>query len=53
MSFLFRYGLPVNFQAVVMYPNKKALKRLREVLDNLYHHLDSSGGGKYTDVSIC
>jgi len=48
-----RYGLPVNFQAVLMYPNKKALKRLREVLNNLYQHLDSSAGSgsKYQDVS--
>lgn len=39
-----RYGLPVNFQAVLMYPNKKSTKRLREVLNQLYQHLDSSGG---------
>jgi len=39
-----RYGLPVNFQAVLMYPNKKSVKRLREVLNQLYQHLDSSGG---------
>lgn len=39
-----RYGLPVNFQAVLMFPNKKSMKRLREVLNNVYQHLDSSGG---------
>jgi V-type H+-transporting ATPase subunit C len=39
-----RYGLPVNFQAVLMHPNKKSTKRLREVLNQLYQHLDSSGG---------
>jgi V-type H+-transporting ATPase subunit C len=46
-----RYGLPVNFQAVLMHPNKKSLKRLREVLNQLYQHLDSSGGAgsKNTD----
>jgi len=46
-----RYGLPVNFQAVLMYPNKKSVKRLREVLNNLYQHLDSSAGSgsKYAD----
>ena len=36
-----------------MYPNKKSSKRLREVLNNLYKHLDSSAGSgsKYADVS--
>ena len=36
-----RYSLPVNFQAVVMKPNKKAQKRLTETLNQLYGHLDS------------
>ncbi|CAL8093581.1 unnamed protein product [Orchesella dallaii] len=46
-----RYGLPVNFQAVLMHPNKKSMKRLREVLENLYAHLDSSlgSGSKYQE----
>lgn len=37
-----RYGLPVNFQAMLLHPNKKNTKRLREVLNQLYGHLDSS-----------
>uniref|UniRef100_A0A672ZEC6 V-type proton ATPase subunit C n=1 Tax=Sphaeramia orbicularis TaxID=375764 RepID=A0A672ZEC6_9TELE len=37
-----RYGLPVNFQAMLLQPNKKTMKRLREVLNDLYKHLDSS-----------
>ncbi|XP_060756289.1 V-type proton ATPase subunit C 1-A [Neoarius graeffei] len=37
-----RYGLPVNFQAMLLQPNKKNMKRLREVLYELYKHLDSS-----------
>lgn len=37
-----RYGLPVNFQAVVMVPARKNTKRLREVLQQLYAHLDHS-----------
>lgn len=37
-----RYGLPVNFQAMLLQPNKKNLKKLREVLKDLYKHLDSS-----------
>ncbi|XP_012267433.1 V-type proton ATPase subunit C isoform X1 [Athalia rosae] len=37
-----RYGLPVNFQAILLQPNKKSSKRLRDVLNQLYAHLDSS-----------
>lgn len=37
-----RYGLPVNFQAMLLQPNKKNVKKLREVLKDLYKHLDSS-----------
>uniref|UniRef100_A0A668A5T0 V-type proton ATPase subunit C n=1 Tax=Myripristis murdjan TaxID=586833 RepID=A0A668A5T0_9TELE len=37
-----RYGLPVNFQAMLLQPNKKTMKKLREVLNDLYKHLDSS-----------
>ena len=44
--YYYRYGLPVNFQAVLMKPQKKTVKRLREVLNQLYSHLDSSGTGQ-------
>ncbi|KAI0227378.1 V-type proton ATPase subunit C [Lamellibrachia satsuma] len=37
-----RYGLPVNFQAMLLEPQKRSTKRLREVLNQLYAHLDSS-----------
>ncbi|XP_043277646.1 V-type proton ATPase subunit C isoform X2 [Venturia canescens] len=37
-----RYGLPVNFQAILLQPHKKSTKRLRDVLNQLYAHLDSS-----------
>uniref|UniRef100_A0A1B6CKL6 V-type proton ATPase subunit C n=1 Tax=Clastoptera arizonana TaxID=38151 RepID=A0A1B6CKL6_9HEMI len=37
-----RYGLPVNFQAMLLHPHKKNTKRLRDVLQQLYGHLDSS-----------
>uniref|UniRef100_A0A7E4W0D3 V-type proton ATPase subunit C n=1 Tax=Panagrellus redivivus TaxID=6233 RepID=A0A7E4W0D3_PANRE len=40
-----RYGLPVNFQAVIMEPNKGASKKLRLELNKLYHHLDGSAAG--------
>lgn len=41
-SILCRYGLPVNFQAILLQPNKKSTKRLRDVLNQLYSHLDGS-----------
>lgn len=46
-----RYGLPVNFQAMLLHPNKKNTKRLRDVLQQLYGHLDSSaqGGSQHHD----
>lgn len=37
-----RYGLPVNFQGMLLQPQKKMAKRLREVLVQLYSHLDTS-----------
>lgn len=40
--FAFSYGLPVNFQAILLHPNKKSTKRLRDVLNQLYSHLDGS-----------
>ncbi|XP_015112199.1 V-type proton ATPase subunit C [Diachasma alloeum] len=51
-----RYGLPVNFQAILLHPNKKSTKRLRDVLNQLYAHLDSSasgaGGGNQDSMDI-
>ncbi|KAI8497442.1 V-type proton ATPase subunit C 1-A-like [Branchiostoma floridae x Branchiostoma belcheri] len=38
-----RYGLPVNFQAMLLQPlNKKVHRKLRDSLQQLYSHLDSS-----------
>ena len=39
-----RYGLPVNFQGMVLLPQKKTQKKLRDTLNQLYAHLDSAGG---------
>lgn len=49
-----RYGLPVNFQAMLLHPNKKNTKRLREVLQQLYGHLDGSAqqGGHAAQDSV-
>lgn len=40
-----RYGLPVNFQAMLLLPNKRTSKKLRETLNSLYGHLDGTGPG--------
>lgn len=50
-----RYGLPVNFQAILIHPSKKNTKRLRDVLMQLYGHLDgsaASSGGNSDNVDI-
>lgn len=46
-----RYGLPVNFQAILIHPHKKTMKRLREVLNQLYGHLDGSVGHQGSSVN--
>jgi V-type H+-transporting ATPase subunit C len=46
-----RFGLPVNFQAVVMEPHKGSTKKLRSELNKLYGHLDGSAAGPI-DVSF-
>ncbi|VDP73980.1 unnamed protein product [Echinostoma caproni] len=47
-----RYGLPVDFQAVLIQPNRKAHKRLREVLKQLYSHLDSASASSIVDDDV-
>ena len=37
-----RYGLPVNFLSVLVHPNKRLHRKLRDVLNQLYAHLDTS-----------
>lgn len=37
-----RYGLPVNFQAMLLQPQKKSQRRLRDMLNHLYSHLDTT-----------
>lgn len=41
-----RFGLPVNFIAIIMHPLKKSSKRLRDVLDQLFGYLDQSDKSK-------
>ncbi|XP_065072094.1 V-type proton ATPase subunit C 1-B-like [Rhopilema esculentum] len=48
-----RYGLPVNFQAMLLQPNKGKTRKLRDVLLDLYAHLDSQASkGTQGDVDI-
>lgn len=47
-----RYGLPVNFQAMVLLPQKKTQKKLREALNQLYAYLDSPGGGSNVEIEM-
>lgn len=37
-----RYGLPVNFVVALLHPQKKNQRRIRDVLNQLYSHLDTS-----------
>ncbi|XP_043935229.1 V-type proton ATPase subunit C 2 isoform X2 [Protopterus annectens] len=47
-----RYGLPVNFQAMLLQPNKKSMKRLRDTLNALFKHLDGASAGTVTDAAV-
>ncbi|XP_076666813.1 V-type proton ATPase subunit Vha44 isoform X1 [Andrena cerasifolii] len=51
-----RYGLPVNFQAILLHPHKKCARRLRDLLNQHYAHLDSSatasGGAQGNQDSV-
>ncbi|XP_043830858.1 V-type proton ATPase subunit C 2-like [Dromiciops gliroides] len=35
-----RYGLPVSFKAVLLQPQKKSPKRLREIVNSAFRHVD-------------
>ncbi|KAF6020859.1 ATP6V1C1 [Bugula neritina] len=47
-----RYGLPVNFQAVLMQPHKKSSRKLHEILSAMYAHLDNAGAVSKQDMDI-
>ncbi|XP_008160637.2 V-type proton ATPase subunit C 2 isoform X2 [Eptesicus fuscus] len=48
-----RYGLPVNFQAVLLQPHKKSsTKRLREVLNSVFRHLDEVAAASMLDAAV-
>jgi V-type H+-transporting ATPase subunit C len=45
-----RFGLPVNFQGMMILPQKKTSRKLRDTLNQLYAHLDSTGGPSCAEV---
>ncbi|XP_032069875.1 V-type proton ATPase subunit C 2 isoform X2 [Thamnophis elegans] len=47
-----RVWLPVNFQAMLLQPNKKSTKRLREVLNAVFKHLDEVAAASLMDTSV-
>ncbi|CAF1074777.1 unnamed protein product [Rotaria sordida] len=44
-----RFGLPVNFVAMVIHPTRKSTKRLRDALDQLFGYLDQSNKSKHDE----
>ncbi|KAF3844606.1 hypothetical protein F7725_007769, partial [Dissostichus mawsoni] len=44
-----RYGLPVNYQALLLHTDKKRSKKLREDLASLFKHLDPTASNSKTD----
>ena len=40
---MLRYGLPADFQAMVLLPKDKKQKRLRDALNKTYAHLEPAG----------
>lgn len=48
---LARFGLPVNFQPILIVPYKKTERRLRTTLHRLFSYLDSTADPMGTDVS--
>uniref|UniRef100_A0A3Q3GEU8 V-type proton ATPase subunit C n=1 Tax=Labrus bergylta TaxID=56723 RepID=A0A3Q3GEU8_9LABR len=47
-----RYGLPVNYQALLLQSDKKRSKKLREELSSLFMHLDPTATAGKTEVSL-
>lgn len=47
-----RYGLPVNFQTMLLQPNKRSSKRLRDVLNAVFKHLDEVAAASIMDASM-
>ena len=46
-----RYGLPVSYQVILLQPDRKCVKKLRELLSSLFTHLDPAAAASKPDVS--
>jgi len=46
-----RYGLPVNYQALLLQTDRKRSKKLKDELSSLFEYLDPTAST--TDVSDC
>ncbi|KAL7872962.1 hypothetical protein AOLI_G00120330 [Acnodon oligacanthus] len=47
-----RYGLPVSFQTLLLQPEKKHVKRLREELNSLFRDLDPTAAASKPDMGL-
>jgi len=47
----YRFGLPVNFQPILVVPYRKTERQLRSVLHRLFNHLDTTADPSGIDVS--
>ena len=47
-----RYGLPVNFVAVVIKPHRKSHKKVSDTLKDMYGYLDTKFVASEVDVSV-
>ncbi|XP_036449430.1 V-type proton ATPase subunit C 1-A [Colossoma macropomum] len=47
-----RYGLPVSFQTLLLQPEKKHAKRLREELNSLFRDLDPTAAASKPDMGV-
>ncbi|KAG5266121.1 hypothetical protein AALO_G00250010 [Alosa alosa] len=47
-----RYGLPVSFQVILLQPDRKCVKKLRELLSSLFTHLDPAAAASKPDLGL-
>ncbi|KAL4624217.1 V-type proton ATPase subunit C 2 [Arapaima gigas] len=47
-----RYGLPVNFQALLLQPDKRSSKKLRSLLNSLFSHLDPTAAASKSEAGV-
>ncbi|XP_063080307.1 V-type proton ATPase subunit C 1-B isoform X2 [Engraulis encrasicolus] len=47
-----RYGLPVSYQVILLQPDRKSVKKLRELLCSLFTHLDTAAAASKPDLGV-